>query len=111
MNNGMTLKALAAAGAFAVASIAGAVAPAQAKDGRNTAAVVGAIGGLAAGAAIASQPRYHAAPVYGETYRPVRQRQVRQVIVEDDEPECRIVVKRTVNRYGEQRTVRREICD
>jgi hypothetical protein len=106
MNNAMSLKALVAAGALAVASVAGATAPVQAKDGRNTAAVLGAVGGFAAGAAIAgSQPRYHAAPVYG-TYAPVRER---HVIL--DEPECRIVVKRSYNRYGERRTTRREICD
>ncbi len=56
---GSTLAGLALAGAMVVASP-----PAEARDGRNTALVAGALGGLAVGALIASQPRAYAAPVY-----------------------------------------------
>ena len=56
---GSTLAALAVAGAMIVGS-----APAEARNGRNTALVAGALGGLAVGALIASQPRAYAAPVY-----------------------------------------------
>lgn len=56
---GSTLAALALAGAMMVGS-----APAEARNGRNTALVAGALGGLAVGALIASQPRAYAAPVY-----------------------------------------------
>jgi hypothetical protein len=113
MNNGMSWKALMAAGALAVASVASASAPVQARDGRNTAAVLGAVGGFAAGAAIAgSQPRYYgqpsgyyAAPAYSGYY-PVQER---RIVVQ--EPECRVTVKRSYNRYGELRTKRRTVCD
>ena len=56
---GSTLAALALAGAMIASS-----APAEARNGRNTALVAGALGGLAVGALIASQPRAYAAPVY-----------------------------------------------
>jgi hypothetical protein len=112
MKNGMSVKALMAAGALAVATVASATAPVQARDGRNTAAVVGAIGGFAAGAAIAgSQQRYYgpsgyyAAPAYSGGYYPVQQR----VIVR--QPDCRVKITQSYNRYGELRTKRRTVCD
>jgi uncharacterized protein YcfJ len=56
---GSTLAALAVAGGMIAGS-----APAEARNGRNTAVVAGALGGLAVGALIASQPRAYAAPIY-----------------------------------------------
>jgi uncharacterized protein YcfJ len=56
---GSTLAGLALAGVMFAAS-----APAEAANGRNTAFVAGAVGGLAVGALLASQPRAYAAPVY-----------------------------------------------
>jgi hypothetical protein len=83
MLNTNLLRATLISGAVAVFG-AGAFVPAQAEDGRNAAAVAGAIGGLAAGAAIGSAgPR----------------------------PGCRMVVTKRVNRFGERVTTRREICD
>jgi hypothetical protein len=82
----------------------GASAPAQAEDGRNAAAVAGAIGGFAAGAAVGGPRHYD--PPYTATTRVYRDR---RVIV--DEPDCRMVVTKRVNRFGERVTVRREVCD
>ena len=79
--------------------------PAQAEDGRNAAAIAGAIGGFAAGAAVGG-PRYYDPP-HTATTRVYRERRV----VVDDEPACRTVVRKRVNEFGERGTVRREICD
>jgi hypothetical protein len=65
--------ALGLAGAMFTASL-----PAEAANGRNTALVAGALGGLAVGALIASQPRAYAAPVvvYEPRCHTVRERVV-----------------------------------
>jgi hypothetical protein len=77
-------------------------APAQAKDGRNAAAVAGAAAGFAAGAALgaaaASQPHYHAAPV-----------RERRVVVEDDVEDC-VVRTRRVYVNGVMRVRRETVC-
>ena len=44
-------------------------------------------------------------------YRPVIERRERRVIVEDDEEECRVVVERRVNRFGERVESRRRVCN
>jgi hypothetical protein len=95
-------------GAAAVFAAGATFTPAQAEEGRNAAAIAGAIGGFAAGAAVGSAagPR-HYDPPYTATTRVYRDR---RVIVED-EPECRTVVTRRVNRFGERVVVRREVCD
>jgi hypothetical protein len=104
MLNANLLRATLISGAVAVLA-AGAVAPAQAEDGRNAAAIAGAIGGFAAGAAVGG-PRYYDPP-YTASTRVYRDRRV----IVDDEPGCRMVVRQRVNRFGERVTVRREVCD
>jgi hypothetical protein len=70
-------------------------APAEARSGRNAAAAAGIVGGLALGAAIA-------AGAAGAAPGPV---------VVEDEPECRMVVRRVwVEGYGWRRQ-REEVCD
>jgi len=69
----MTIRKLAAVAVLAPALLVAASLPGQAKDGRNTAAILGGIAGLAVGAAIAdSANRNH--DVYGApppaAYRP-----------------------------------------
>ena len=46
-------------------------------------------------------------------YRPVveRRRVERRVIVEDDDRDCRVEVRRRINRYGERVVSRRTVCD
>jgi hypothetical protein len=46
-------------------------------------------------------------------YRPVveRRRVERRVIVDDDDRDCRVEVRRHINRYGERVTRRMTICD
>jgi uncharacterized protein YcfJ len=108
MLNANMLRAALISGAVAVCA-AGAMAPAQAAEGRNAAAAAGAIGGFAAGAAVGSAvggPRYYDPP-HTATTRVYRDRRV----VVDDEPDCRMVVTKRVNRFGERVTVRREVCD
>jgi hypothetical protein len=106
MLNANLLRAILISGAVAVFA-AGAPAPVQAEEGRNAAAIAGAIGGFAAGAAVGSAgPRYYDPP-YTATTRVYRDRRV----IVDDEPDCRMVVTKRVNRFGERVTVRREVCD
>ena len=90
--------------ALAVVAAGASFTPAQAEDGRNAAAIAGAIGGFAAGAAVGGPRHYD--PPYTATTRVYRDR---RVIV--DEPDCRMVVTKRVNRFGERVTVRREVCD
>ena len=94
--------------AVALFAAGASVAPAQAEDGRNAAAIAGAIGGFAAGAAVGSGaggPRYYDPPRTATT----RIYRERRVVV--DEPECRTIVRKRVNEFGERVTVRREVCD
>jgi hypothetical protein len=94
-----TMLGAAAALALAVAAMA----PAQAENGRNGAAALGVLGGIAAGAAIAGavqQPRYAAPP----PPPPVT------VYEEEVEPVCRVVIRREYDGYGWRR-VRATICD
>ena len=91
---------LSAAAALALAVAA--MAPAQAEDGRNGAAALGVLGGIAAGAAIAGavqQPRYAAPPPPPVT-----------VYEEEVEPVCRVVIRREYDGYGWRR-VRTTVCD
>jgi hypothetical protein len=92
--------------ALAVFAAGASFTPAQAEDGRNAAAIAGAIGGFAAGAAVGGGgPRYYDPP-HTATTRVYRDR---RVVVE--EPGCRTIVRKRVNEFGERVTVRREICD
>ena len=43
---------------------------------------------------------------YGRRYR-----RERRVIVEDDDVECRIIIRRRINRFGEPVEVRRRVCN
>ena len=76
--------------------------PTAAGDGGAFAA--GMIGGLAAGSLIGASANAYAAPVYYA--RPYR----RRVVVEDVE-ECRVIVKRRYNAYGDLVVRRIRICD
>jgi hypothetical protein len=46
-------------------------------------------------------------------YRPVveRRRVERRVVVEDDDRDCRVEVRRRINRFGERVVSRRTVCD
>jgi hypothetical protein len=79
------------------AALAAAPAPAEARNGVNAALAAGAVGGLALGAMIASQPRAYAAPVYGGP-------------VYVSEPDCYVVKRRVWTDFG-WRTVRQTVCD
>lgn len=46
-----------------------------------------------------------------QPYRPVIERRERRVIIEDDQEECRVEVRRRVNRFGEVVTRRVRICE
>ncbi len=49
---------------------------------------------------------------YDDSYRPVIERRNRRVIVdEDDGEDCRIVVRRRTNEFGETVTRRTRVCD
>ncbi len=43
-------------------------------------------------------------------YRPVIERRERRIVEEDDD-DCRIVIERRVNRFGERVTRRTRVCD
>ena len=73
----------------------------EARDGNAFAA--GMVGGLAAGAMIGASSRAYAAPVYYA--RPYRHR----VVVED--VECRTIVKRRYNAFGDVVIRRIRVCD
>lgn len=93
----MSLKFLAAA-ALAGATLLSA--PAQAQFGIE----------FGVGAPAYGPPRYYEPP----EYRPVIERRIyrnRPVIVDDDEEECRVIVRRRVNRYGEVVIRRVRVCD
>ena len=52
--------------------------------------------------------------IYQErAYRPVVERRhvERRVVVEDDSEECRVEVRRRINRYGERVVTRTRICE
>jgi hypothetical protein len=88
-----TLATAAAALALALVTFS----PAEAANGRKGAAAAGIVGGLALGAAIA-------AGAAGAAAAPAP-------VVVDDEPECRIVVRRVwVEGFGWRRQ-REEVCD
>ena len=74
--------------------------PTQARDGSGFAA--GMFGGLAAGALIGASTRAYAAPVYYA-------RPARRVVVED--VECRTIVKRRYNGFGDLVIRRVRVCD
>lgn len=83
-----------------------------------TTASAAILAGVALGAAVPAQaqfgieigPRANDGPREG--YRPVIERRERRAIVdEDDEEECRVVVQRRVNRFGETVVTRRRVCD
>ena len=105
MSSSSVLRTTVISAALAVFAAGASFAPAQAEDGRDAAAIAGAIGGFAAGAAVGG-PRYYDPP-HTATTRVYRDRRV----VVEDEPDCRTVVTKRVNRYGERVTVRREVCD
>ena len=48
---------------------------------------------------------YGATEPYGRRYR-----RERRVVVEEDEPECRIIVRRRINRFGEAVEIRKRVC-
>jgi hypothetical protein len=100
-----TLRATVVSAALALFAASSSFAPAQAEDGRNAAAIAGAIGGFAAGAAVGGPRHYD--PPYTATTRVYRDRRV----VVEDEPSCRTIVRKRVNEFGERVTVRREVCD
>ena len=96
-----SLKATLISGALAILALGSTVSPSQAEDGRNAAAIAGAVGGFAAGAAVGSAGARD--PYYTGS---VRQR---RVIVEDDNEDCVMRTKRVyVN--GEMRVRREEVC-
>jgi hypothetical protein len=85
--------------------------PASARDGQNAAAAaLGVVGGLALGAAIASQPP---APVYGRRPTPVYVHRPAPVYVEtyEEEPVCVIKRRRYVDEFGDVTIRRVKICD
>lgn len=103
------LRSALVSGALAVFAAGAMLSPAQAEDGRNAAAIAGAVGGFAAGAAVGSAgggPRYYDPPATATT-RVYRERRV----VVDDEPECRTVIRKRVNQYGERVVTRSQVCD
>lgn len=80
--------------------------PAEARNGRNAAAAVGAVGGFALGAAIAAGAAQAGPPppsVYYAAPPP-------PVVYEYDEPRCRIVTRTYDDGYRRRRE-RTEICD
>jgi hypothetical protein len=85
--------------------------PSEARS-RGGAVAAGLVGGLAAGALIgAAASNAYAAPEYG--YRPVyyaRPRRVVRDVVEEIE-ECRVVVRRRYNAFGDVVVRRTRICD
>jgi hypothetical protein len=83
-------------------SLSLASAPASARDGENAAAAaLGLVGGLAIGAAIASQPA------------PVVVRRAAPVVVEEvyEEPVCVIKRRRYVDEFGDVVVRRVRVCD
>ena len=78
--------------------------PSEARD-RGGAIAAGVVGGLAAGALIGVASNAYAAPHYAS--RPVVVRE----IVEDDVEECRMIVKRRYNAYGDLVVKRIRVCD
>ena len=74
----------------------------------------GAIGGVALGALAASARPTYAHPAYGyPASAPVtfQRREVREVVVDDDEEECRVIVKKRYNDFGDLVIKRIRICD
>ena len=80
---------------------------------RGGAVAAGVVGGLAAGALIgAAASGAYAAPAYG--YRPVYYARPRPVVVRevvDDVEECRVIVRRRYNAFGNVVVRRTRICD
>jgi hypothetical protein len=83
--------------------------PSEAR-GRGGAVAAGLVGGLAAGALIGATANTYAAPVYG---RPVYYARPapRRVVVVDEIEECRTVVRRRYNAFGDVVVRRVRICD
>ncbi len=97
-----TLLPLAAAAAVAFVTIA-APAPADAKKGRNAAAALGLLGGLALGAGLANSagggPVYQQQPAYGYGQPVYRQR-------------CHtMMVQQGYNQWGQPVMVRERVCN
>ena len=96
-----SLKATLISGALAILALGSTVSPSQAENGRNAAAIAGAVGGFAAGAAVGSAGAHD--PYYTGS---VRQR---RVIVEDDNEDCFVRTKRVyVN--GVMQVRRETVC-
>jgi hypothetical protein len=96
-----SFKATLISGAVAILALGATVTPSQAENGRNAAAIAGAVGGFAAGAAVGAAGRHD--PYYTGS---VRQR---RVIVEDDGEDCVVRTKRVyVN--GVMKVRRQEVC-
>ncbi len=107
MSGFVSSKALTVAvGALALAMVA--IAPANAEKGRNGAAALGVLGGLAVGAIAAGAlagPPANAAPVVVRPARPP------VTIYEEVEPECHVEIRREyVEGFGYRR-VRSTICE
>ena len=80
----------------------------------GAALAAGAIGGLALGALAASARPTYAHPAYGyPASAPVtyQKRMVVKEVVEDDEEECRVIVKRRYDEFGDLVVKRIRICD
>jgi hypothetical protein len=98
-----SLKATLISGAMAILAFGATASPSYAEDGRNAAAIAGAVGGFAAGAAVGSATRHD--PYATGSVR-VRER---RVIVEDDGEDCVVRTRRAyVN--GVMRVRRETVC-
>lgn len=84
-----------------------------------TTASAALLAGVAVGAAVPAQaqvgieigPRGPRAYEQRDEYRPVVERRQRRVVVEEEEEDCRMVVERRVNRFGERVETRRRVCN
>jgi|RhiMetdeSRZDD1v2_1073273.scaffolds.fasta_scaffold2712934_1 hypothetical protein len=94
-------KATLISGAMAILALGATVSPSQAENGRNAAAIAGAVGGFAAGAAVGSAGAHD--PYYTGS---VRQR---RVIVEDNDEDC-VVRTRRVYVNGVMQVRRETVC-
>ena len=83
-----------------------------------TTASAALLAGVAVGAAVPAQaqvgieigPRGPRVYEQRDEYRPVVERRQRRVVVEEEE-DCRMVVERRVNRFGERVETRRRVCN
>ena len=112
------IRPLAVSAAATLVALGSAATPASARDGWSpgTAAAVGVIGGLAAGAAIGSataRPYYPGRPVYAPPpppeYLPPPPRRV--YYERYREPDCYWRERRYVDRFGDLVVRRTQVCD